>query len=139
MRFRSGSLVDIAASFCIDDGDFYRQKSHFQFERGSIYRNAVPGIFIRGTTHLCLVKPQGNQAEVVKEISLSAFDYDWAGFYRAIQNVESASPAYRRRILAGLEVIDAVKRSEASGQPARIGSDHHLRDIRLKPLPRALT
>jgi predicted dehydrogenase len=131
VRFRSGSLVDIASSFCIDDGDFYRQKSHFEFERGSIYRNAGTDLVGPNATHLSLVKRQGNQAEVVKEISLSAGNYDWEGFYRATQNVESASPDYVRRILDGLEVIDAVMRSEASGQPARIGPGH-LKDIQLR-------
>ena len=60
VRFRSGSLVDIAASFCMDDGDFYRSKSHFEFERGSIYRNAGADLVGPNAAHLSLVKRQGD-------------------------------------------------------------------------------
>ncbi|MGB2976078.1 MAG: HEAT repeat domain-containing protein, partial [Phycisphaerae bacterium] len=42
LRFRDGGLANIYASFCVGDGDSYRNGLTLNFERGTIYRNSGP-------------------------------------------------------------------------------------------------
>jgi hypothetical protein len=49
-------------------------------------------------------------------------NYDWESFYRAVNGNDPAPLDYPKRILAGLQIIDAMARAEASGKVEEVYS-----------------
>jgi predicted dehydrogenase len=123
LRFKNGALANIYNSFCIHDGQFFRNTLTLNYERGTIYRN-VPPAFHLGHNHydcnLMLVTRKAEKPVVRRRrrVSLSG-TYQWQAFHRAIsghKRSRDASVEYLDKIVEGLKVIAAMSRAEVSGQ-----------------------
>jgi predicted dehydrogenase len=127
LRFKNGALANIFSSFCIDDGQFYRNALTLNFERGTIYRNQPPSIQTPANYNICdlmLVTQKRKKAIVLrkKHLELSGA-YQWQTFYRAISNRGRKKFAHvlpSNQIIESLKVILAMSRSEKSGRTEKI-------------------
>jgi predicted dehydrogenase len=125
IRFQSGALATIFASFCVEDGDSYRNELTLHFERGTIYRNAGPEGRSGRRPRLALVQKDNDGPKIVEDELLSSVsgEYDWAAFHRSIVQGEPAPPDYPSIVAAGIRVVEAMAESEITGQPVKVLPD----------------
>mgnify|MGYP006278728787 CR=1 FL=1 len=119
IRFESGALANVFASFCIQDGLFYRNSLTLNYQNGTVYRNVGPvEAGRRETTRMEVVsghEPQ-NPSIARAEPETRSGEYRWDLFHRAVQGEklqEEVSPA---DVAEGIRIIRAMRRSEQSGQ-----------------------
>lgn len=119
--FKSGALANVFASFCVGDGDRYRNGLILNFERGTIYRNIGPQ---RSLTEndLSLIMKVDDQRQCVEQVKLpqSSGGYQWENFYRAVHGEKLAGAVSPEQIVAGLTVIEAMARAAESGGVAEV-------------------
>jgi predicted dehydrogenase len=117
IEFGSGALANVFASFCVRDGDHYRDGAILNFERGTIYRNVGPE---RGES-LCELSVVVNDGdwEPRRIAAQSAVDirsglYDWAGFAAAVRG-DAGAPGYDvEEILEPLRIVNAMAKAAES-------------------------
>ena len=123
IKFRNGGLASIFASFCVDDGDHYRNHLVLNFERGTVYRN-----FGRkeetGPCELVLVMKDGGSAREVERVRPSGMsgNYPWEKFYEAVTLPAPGLFTDPEKVCAGLRVIEAMSRAETEGV-AQVGGE----------------
>jgi predicted dehydrogenase len=123
IRFKSGALACIYASFCVEDGDQYRNSLVLNFENGTIYRNAGP---VRAEpldeqSHLSLVIRKDGRRRLAAQASVPASgEYRWDVFHRAIRGETIAEPAPISDIVSGLKIIRAMSEAERNGGCAAV-------------------
>lgn len=122
IRFRSGALVNILASFCINDGDRYRNAMTLNFENGTVYRNTDPEG--RGDSAGCLSVVVARNDKPVqidrRSVSDMSGNYDWKSFHAAVEGNQGLPADYPKKVAAGIQVIEAMKTSERLGRPVRL-------------------
>ncbi len=118
IRFKSGALANIYASFCVRDGQEYSNSLTLNYENGTIYRNVGRLPFGGGETKLSLVARNGEAEAVIHTAAYSTGSggYDWNAFSRAIRGEALAGEVTPEQIAAGIKVIAAMGRAEKSGQ-----------------------
>jgi len=123
IEFENGAIGNVYASFCVRDGDHYRNGLTLNYERGTIYRNV--GAQRDGTTsELALVVNDGEwkprRVASQARVESDSGGYDWAGFAAAVRG-EANAPAYDiDHIVEPLRVIRAMALAEASGTFERV-------------------
>lgn len=117
IRFKNGGLVSIFASFCVDDGDPYRNSLTLNFETGTIYRNVSPAGNNGRAGHLSLIQGDTGKPKLIEESDFSEISghYQWDAFYHAIQARTLTPPDYPNKVAMGLRVIAAMSESEKCG------------------------
>ncbi|MCK6488237.1 MAG: Gfo/Idh/MocA family oxidoreductase [Planctomycetes bacterium] len=126
LRFRSGALASVFASFCIGDGDHYRNSLAVNHERGSLYRNVGPlqltGAHSSDGCQISLVArgAHGREVRAARWAPACSGGYDWAGFAAAVRARTPPDPATVATIVGAVQVIEAMAASEASGLPATV-------------------
>ena len=109
LRFENGALGTIFASFCVNDGDHYRNTLVLNYENGTIYRNAGPD---RGSPHseLSLVMSRNDRREVIDRTIAreTSGSYQWEAFVRAVRGEKLADETTPEQIVAGLRVVDQM-------------------------------
>lgn len=125
LRFASGALGSIYASFCVQNGQQYANSLILHFERGTIYRNLDP--FLDGTaseqSHLKLIA-MGDDNEVFVEEWHSeegSGAYPWAVFHEAVR-ARDFSTLVIDDIVHGVEVIQAMALAQESGLPQAVSA-----------------
>lgn len=117
--FQNGALANVFASFCIEDGDHYRNSMTINFERGTIYRNAGPerGFLDKNSHELSLVMTRAGRREIVDEAVLSSGsgDYQWEVFSRALRERRISQPETVDQVVAGLRILEALRLSAERG------------------------
>jgi predicted dehydrogenase len=123
LRFRNGALGNVYSSFCINDGQAYRNTLELNFERGTISRNAPPSLWTLEKHDVCdlmLVAHTEGRAIVRHKRALElSGTYQWRSLHRAItgEKLEDIPHATTpEQIVNGLEVIAAMSRAESSGR-----------------------
>jgi len=116
LRFANGCLGSIFASFCVEDGDSYRNTLILNFEHGTIYRNCGPYRSTYGMreSEVTLVRGTGcRRAEVhcVMFDSISG-NYLWSDFYQDILSEAPISRAYEARLLESARTISRLSSAE---------------------------
>ena len=119
IEFENGALGNVFASFCVRDGDHYRNGLTLNFERGVVYRNVGPER-AGDASELALVinddvwQPRRIAAQQI--VSGKSGDYDWTGFAAAVRRAPDA-PAYEiDHILEPLRIVNAMAAAAKSGQ-----------------------
>ncbi len=119
IKFENGALVNIFASFCVRDGDHYRNSLTLNYERGTVYRNVGP---IRNTDATELNVIVNDDVWKPRRIADSATTqtnsglYDWAGFAAAIRG-DADAPSYKiENIVEPLRIIVAMTAAERTGK-----------------------
>lgn len=125
IEFENGALANVFASFCVRDGDPYRNSLTLNYENGTVYRNAGPVRRAGGSeAELDVVVNDGmHQARRVAESTLvqsRSGHYDWAGFARAVRG-EADAPGYEiEHVVEPLRIIAAMAEAERSGEVVEI-------------------
>lgn len=133
IRFKNGALASVFASFCVEDSLRYRNSLTINFERGTIFRNVgVPSPGSAGFMELTLVREGRNEKRLVerKNVPLGSGFYQWPQFVRALQQRDSPSPAFIRDTLAGLRIIEAMKRADQTGTLVKVDDGSFIRPAR---------
>jgi predicted dehydrogenase len=127
LRFKNGALANVYSSFCVDDGQWYRNSLTLNFERGTIYRNLPPAFLKPGTNDKCsllLVARRGKRTIIRRrrQVELSG-SYQWSAFHRAILGEDITLMPHATKpeeIVNGLNVIAAMSRAERSGRIEKV-------------------
>lgn len=124
LQFKSGAIGSIFASFCVGDGQPYRNSMVLNFARGTIYQNTCPGGGERGsqTAAMSLVTSGGENGPTVYKASPSAVSggYQWDAFYRAVRGEALPDEVTVAQIVSGLQVIRAMNRASETGTLTRV-------------------
>ncbi len=125
--FQNGGLANVFASFCVDDGDYYRDSLTLNFENGTIYRNAGPQ---RCGDELSLVMAQNGDRTIVAhaEVSARSGNYQWENFARAVRGEKLKNATTPAEVVAGLQIIQAMARADAEDGFASIKNLHETAD-----------
>lgn len=120
IRFRNGSLANIFASFCVSDGDHYRNSLVLNFQNGSVYRNVGPRRSIDADntiSELSLVTALGGERVVVDTAKAAASGhYRWDLFEKAIREKEVGEDSFRDKVVSGIRVVEAMSEALATGR-----------------------
>lgn len=113
LRFPNGGLANIFASFCVGDGDHYRNSLTLNFENGTVYRNCGP----KNAPELSLVVSSQGRRQLVEQVQLheTSGHYQWEVFARAVRGERIPEETTGEHIVAGIQVIQAMVRAEQSG------------------------
>ncbi len=126
IRFKNGALASIYASFCVEDGDHYRNSMALNFERGTVYRNMGPA---RATTagdpraEMSLIMGSGQTPRAVVEeefASATSGDYQWDTFAAAVRGEPIGETTSPETIIAGLRIIEAMTQADQTGGTAAV-------------------
>ncbi len=121
IEFETGALANIYASFCVDDGEPWRDEVTLNFERGTIRR------WIERTTgdHMAkdyavteLRRKGAASVRATTQPGAYAGWYDWKTFHACVRGKMPLQPA--EEILCGVRLLDAMRRSSVSGQPESV-------------------
>ncbi|MGI6495451.1 MAG: Gfo/Idh/MocA family protein [Kiritimatiellia bacterium] len=123
LEFENGALGNVFSSFCVRDGDHYRNSLELNFENGTVYRNVGPVRTPGAQCELTVVQArQREDGELERTITATAQTssrsggYDWEGFVKAIRH-EPGAPRYDiEHVVEPLRVIRAMAEAERSGQ-----------------------
>ncbi|OPZ28654.1 MAG: Inositol 2-dehydrogenase/D-chiro-inositol 3-dehydrogenase [Lentisphaerae bacterium ADurb.BinA184] len=123
LRFRNGAVGSVFASFCIEDGDIYRNSMALNFERGTVYRNtgALRRETARGRMELALVMGRndgGSRIVAERVVSEGSGAYQWGAFARAVRGERLGGQVTRDEIVAGLRIVEAMREAELGGGTA---------------------
>jgi predicted dehydrogenase len=120
LTFPDGALASIYASFCVDDGQPYKNSLAATFERGAVYRNcgAPDALGARLRSELALVRRGRVHAPRVQRRAFRALsgDYQWQEFARAVRAGATLPGDSRDALLAGLSVIAALPEAARTGR-----------------------
>jgi predicted dehydrogenase len=122
IQFKTGALANIFASFCVLDGDYYRNSLTLNFENGTIYRNVGPGRDDTASCEMTLIQSEDNKRKVVDHALLgeTSGQYQWQNFYKAVNGEKFANEISPEQIVAGLKIINAMIKAEQSGGVATV-------------------
>lgn len=121
--FKSGAIANVYASFCIADGDHYRNTTILNFENGTIYGNSGPARKSRESAHggyvndFALVMADGPKRKLVEQVELdhNSGEYRWDLFHRAIKGGKLENELPLEQIVAGVRIIRGMMDAEKTG------------------------
>ncbi|HAI13402.1 MAG TPA: hypothetical protein DCM28_16970 [Phycisphaerales bacterium] len=117
IKFENGTLANIFASFCVEDGDHYRNSLTLNFERGTIYRNVGP---IRqnqeASLSLVIGETIGQTRQIIdsQQVQLRSGLYNWPGFAKAVRQQPDAPTYDIQHIVEPLRVLSKIAEAEQS-------------------------
>lgn len=126
IRFKSGALANIFASFCIDDGDAHRNQMTVNFERGTVYRNCGPvqSAYLDGGSEISLVRSGANGRELAAHAVLSGYHpqwaYQWEIFHRLVRGDKTIKTVSPETVAAGIRIIEAMLRAQRNAGRADV-------------------
>lgn len=125
IRFKNGSIANIYSSFCVDDLQYYRNSLTLNFEGGTVYRNVGPFPHVPGDEHFVemAVVARRNGKSVVRRKKIArglSGDYQWEAFHRAVRGGVLANSITPEQIVAGLRIVTAMSRAEASEKTEKV-------------------
>jgi predicted dehydrogenase len=138
--FKSGAIANIFSSFCVNDGQLYRNSLILNYENGTVYRNVGPlrpgeknrlsvitGAGANGPVGANAAGLAGSagadaagiaNAVETAETEQHSGEYLWEDFYRATKGesvLPGGSEEYDGRIVLGIKIIEAMGRAQKSG------------------------
>lgn len=118
--FENGGLANIFASFCIEDGQYYKSAMVINFEKGTIYCNMDPATYddVLVGTSFALVTLDGAKKQVVKNkvVPGSTVAYDWEAFHGILTGMIQIPLKTDENIVEGIKIINAMAKSDVTGQ-----------------------
>lgn len=117
--FKNGAICNVFASFCINDGQFYKNSLVVNFERGTVYRNIEPLKHedINGLSHMAVVSRDTANNSIIEKVTCkgTSDEYQWEVFYRGIRGEQIENEITPEEIVEGIKIINAMARAEKSG------------------------
>jgi predicted dehydrogenase len=118
--FKNGGLANIFASFCVNDGDHYRNSLTLNFENGTIYRNVGADRAVQ--EEISLIMNKDGKRSLVAQVEVPSQNrsghYQWDAFARAIRGEKLDEVCTPEEIVAGLQVIQAMAQADG-GEPIK--------------------
>ncbi len=116
LEFANGAIANIFASFCVQDGDSYRNTMVLNYERGTIYRNAGPA-WTSGPdfrSRLALVQLRDGIKTVVAEgfPPVQSWEYQWEVFARAVRGDRIGPELSPDQMVEGIRIMKAIAEAE---------------------------
>jgi predicted dehydrogenase len=110
LRMKNGAVGTMVASFCVQDGDHYRNSLQLSFERGTVYRDFGPQRTGPGRDEMTLIQEKEGKREITATHRAEAGSngYDWDAFAEAVKNRIPADEVYADRIVSGVEVMKLI-------------------------------
>ena len=121
-EFENGALANVFASFCINDGEPYRDDVTLNFEKGTVRRRIFRTPDRRmhvDHAELILTSPGHTGETVILPGGEYAGWYQWEAFVRAVRGDASIPRVLLKETNYGTRLLDAVARSVASGLPEK--------------------
>ena len=121
-EFEDGALANVFASFCIQDGEPYRDDVTMNFESGTIRRRIFRTMDRRmhvDHAELTLNRMGYPEEKLILPGGEYAGWYQWEAFIKAVRGDNSIPRVNLEEISYGTRLLDAVARSVASGLPER--------------------
>jgi predicted dehydrogenase len=119
LKYRDGALAQVYASFCVEDGDHYRNSLVLNFENGTVYRNAggLQGTKDIANTEVILVMRGEKHREIVEQVEVAqpSGQYQWAELAEAVRSRGLATDEYIGSIVEGVRLVDALQRAQETG------------------------
>ncbi|MDF2649471.1 MAG: Oxidoreductase family protein NAD-binding Rossmann fold [Paenibacillus sp.] len=117
--FENGAIGNIYASFCIGDGQNYKNSMILNFERGTVSRNIEPleADEFNGTAHMTLITKDADNKTIIERKKVNADlhgNYQWNVFYEAIKGNPIEEDTTPESIAEGIRIISAMARAEKS-------------------------
>lgn len=124
--FRNGAIANIFSSFCVNDGQCYRNSMTLNLQRGTIYRNEGPLSADKANcnTTMTLVTRDDelhprtrlwNPSQKTVDITADSGNYQYEAFQRAVHGQPLRDEVTAEQIVDGIRVIAAMAKSEQSG------------------------
>jgi predicted dehydrogenase len=113
IKFKNNALATVFSSFCIDDGNRYRNQLMVHYEKGTVLRNVDTETRTGYETEMKVIKSLDEGMEVVDSATITDVSglYDWDTFAAAI-NCERDVPIYNMDdVIEPLRIIEAIKKS----------------------------
>ncbi len=119
-EFENGCLANVFASFCIHDGEPYRDDVTLNFEKGTvrrrIYRTADRRMHV-DHAELILTRPDHAEETLILPGGEYAGWYQWEAFVRAVRGDACIPRVLLGEINYGTRLLAAVAKSVATGLP----------------------
>jgi predicted dehydrogenase len=122
IRFAGGALAAVSASFCVKDGQAYKQSMSLSFENGTVDRRTTVADEDTDDVELTLLRPSGvarNRAitlTATHPIEKCSGRYQWDVFYRAVRGEAFPDQATPEEMVAGLRIVEAMARAQKDGR-----------------------
>lgn len=109
IAFQNGAMGNVFASFCVDDGDEYRNGMTLHFENGTVYRNVGPGRS-EAVCRLSLIQRVKGARCCTAEVELDTLSgkYQWDTFCRRVRGGAVKNELTPEQIVAGIRVIERM-------------------------------
>lgn len=122
IEFENGALANLFASFCVEDGDHYRNSAVINFERGTVHRNDGPVRDPNESCELACVALRGEERTILATATVDGRSgtYDWKSFSEAILGQNSGREASPEEVVAGLRVVKAMAEAARTGAAVEI-------------------
>ncbi len=123
--FRNGAIANVFASFCTQDGDYYKDSLVLNYERGTIYRSSGPGRKETGEgdrTRLALKTLDETGRHIVEETVADGYcgEYQWEIFYRALQGEVFPDQIRPEQVAEGIKILAAMAEAAKTGMTTAI-------------------
>ncbi|CAN5820982.1 hypothetical protein BH09VER1_BH09VER1_47080 [soil metagenome] len=116
LLFENRAVANIYASFCVNDGDHYRNSLVLNFENGTIYRNAGPAWTLAPgvRSRLALVQSCTMGPSVVAEAfePIQSGDYQWEYFAEAVRGSRVVEELTPDQMVEGIRIMKAISEAE---------------------------
>ena len=114
IQFENGLIANIYGSFCINDGQYYRNSMILNYENGTIYRDI--GLIKLGEANglkMSVIKHDLMDTHTIKHGRSG--DYQWDVFYRTINGERPDSMITPEEVVEGVKIIKAMNKAQKSG------------------------
>jgi predicted dehydrogenase len=111
--FESGALATVYASFCVHDGNHYRNQLQVHYENGTIMRNVGTERPTDDATQMGVIQSVDNRGVLIESARVRNVSglYDWNAFAEAVHG-DAGVPEYNEDdVIEPMRIIEAMKRS----------------------------
>lgn len=111
IQFDNGALATVYASFCVNDGNHYRNQLQVHYENGTVMRNVGTQRLPDNKTLMGIIQSADNRGVLVASASVEKVSglYDWDTFAAAVCGA-ACVPAYDDGVVVEpLRIIEAMK------------------------------
>ncbi len=120
LRFQNGALGSLFTSLCVGDNRPDEHHLTLNYEHGTIYRNvgfSSPNRADSQVARLALNASGPNGKDITRQVEIEGISgsYQWAAFYQAIHGEPVPLAPDPDVLVAGLQIIQALKASAKSG------------------------
>lgn len=115
--FRNGAIANLFCSYCVEDGQPYKNSLTMNFERGTIYKDIEP---LQGSEawqreyNLSLYTKDSDGKTIAAREVTPTNSYQWDVFYRSVRGEKIDGLITAASIVKGIEVMEAMARASIS-------------------------